>query len=241
MRWRRTEAAATPSPPAANRFWWPPRRPERRARAFTEMDTPELPWYTRHGPSWVEARIELHRRLALPLACFALALVGIPLGVSSRKGGKSGGYVMAIFLAFFCYYLAFISLIGMARQRSLGVELAAWLPNGAFLLAGLVFLGRMERPGDKDVAAAIGRIWASLECPLSLTPAAGTARHFELPPALAAAVAGHLHPQYVPVLLRRSAGQLRVDDPGVHLLRTAQRRWCATASRCRGSSPTTCS
>ena len=34
-----------------------------------------------------------------------LALVGIPLGISSRKGGKSGGYVTAIFLAFFCYYL----------------------------------------------------------------------------------------------------------------------------------------
>jgi lipopolysaccharide export LptBFGC system permease protein LptF len=30
----------------------------------------------------------MHRRLALPLACIALALVGIPLVTATRKGGK---------------------------------------------------------------------------------------------------------------------------------------------------------
>ena len=42
-----------------------------------------------------DARIELHRRFALPVACLMLALVGIPLGTSSRKGGRSAGYVWA--------------------------------------------------------------------------------------------------------------------------------------------------
>src|SRR5579863_3464367 len=118
---------------------------------FSEMNTGELKRYSRTGPDWVEARIELHKRMALPLACLMLALVGIPLGVSSRKGGKSAGYVTALFLAFFCYYLAFISLIGMARQRTLPVEVAAWGPNAAFLLAGLALMARMERPGDRDL------------------------------------------------------------------------------------------
>src|SRR5258708_7821952 len=70
-------------------------------KPFTEMNTGELKRYSRTGANWIEARIELHRRMALPLACMMLALVGIPLGVSSRKGGKSGGYVTGIFLAFF--------------------------------------------------------------------------------------------------------------------------------------------
>ena len=82
------------------------------------MNTRELRRYSATGPDWVEARIELHRRLALPIACLVLALVGIPLGVSSRKGGKSGGYVTAVFLAFFCYYLAFITLVSLARAES---------------------------------------------------------------------------------------------------------------------------
>lgn len=130
--------------------------PEQVARKpFSEMNTRELSRYSAHGPDWVEARIELHRRLAMPIACLALALVGIPLGVSSRKGGKSGGYVTAVFLAFFCYYLAFITLVRLARQRALPVEVALWLPNAVFLLAGLIFVIRLEKPGGGDFVGAM--------------------------------------------------------------------------------------
>ena len=122
---------------------------------FSEMDTAELEGYSRTGPDWIEARIELHRRLALPLACITLALVGIPLGVSSRKGGKSAGYVTGIFLAFFCYYLAFMTLTKLAMQRALPVEVALWTPNAAFLVAGLILIVRLERPGDRDLVGAL--------------------------------------------------------------------------------------
>ena len=58
-----------------------------------------------------------------------LALVGIPLGIATRKGGKSAGYVIGLFLAFFCYYLASISLIGLAKQRTLPVPVASGCPT----------------------------------------------------------------------------------------------------------------
>ena len=141
-------------------------------KVFTEMNTGELRHYSRTGPDWVEARIELHRRLALPLACLMLALVGIPLGVSSRKGGKSAAYVTALFLAFFCYYLAFSTLILLAKQRTLPVEVI-WTPNAAFMVAGLILIARIERPGDRDLvgrlrgwtAAAFGRLRPQLDSP----------------------------------------------------------------------------
>jgi len=120
---------------------------------FPEMNTRQLARY--NGPDWIEARIELQKRYALPAACIMLALVGIPLGVATRKGGKSAGYVTAVFLAFFCYYLAFVSLVGLARQRTLPVPVALWLPNAVFGITGLVFLIRMERPGDRDILGAI--------------------------------------------------------------------------------------
>jgi LPS export ABC transporter permease LptG/LPS export ABC transporter permease LptF len=131
---------------------------EQHAKDFAEMPTRQLPWYTKHSPKWLDARIELHKRLALPLGCLALTLVGIPLGVSSRKGGKSGGYVTAIFLAFFCYYLTFISLIGLAKSGKLPVEVAAWTPNALFTVFGIIFLLRLEIPGDRDLMGAI-RSW----------------------------------------------------------------------------------
>ncbi|HUO31360.1 MAG TPA: LptF/LptG family permease [Bryobacteraceae bacterium] len=124
-------------------------------RPFSEMNTRELSRYSSTGPDWVEARIELHRRMALPIGCLVLALVGIPLGVSSRKGGKSGGYVTAVFLAFFCYYLAFITLVGLARQRALPVEVALWLPNTVFLVAGIITVAMMEKPGGRDFVGAL--------------------------------------------------------------------------------------
>ena len=58
---------------------------QERARPFRETDTVPLSRLARQS---TDARIELHQRLALPLACLLLALVGIPLGVTSRKAGK---------------------------------------------------------------------------------------------------------------------------------------------------------
>jgi len=117
------------------------------------MNTRQLMTYT--GPDIIENRVELHRRFALPVACIMLAMVGIPLGVATRKGGKSAGYVNALFLSFFCYYLSSVSLIGLAKQKTLPVPVAVWLPNAAFFVAGLIFLFRMEQPGEGDVFASV--------------------------------------------------------------------------------------
>jgi LPS export ABC transporter permease LptG/LPS export ABC transporter permease LptF len=110
------------------------------------MNTRALLRYPRDKDDWIETQIELHSRFALPIACIMLAMIGIPLGIATRKGGKSAGYVNAIVVAFFCYYLTFVSLTGIARQRKMPVVL--WIPNIAFFLAGIVMLARMERPGD---------------------------------------------------------------------------------------------
>ncbi|MBV9505761.1 MAG: LptF/LptG family permease [Acidobacteriia bacterium] len=125
---------------------------------FPEMNTRQLARYS--GPDWIEARVELHRRYALPVACIMLALVGIPLGIATRKGGKSAGYVTAIFLAFFCYHLSSITLIGVARQRTLPVPVAIWLPDIVFGIAGIIMLVLMERPGDRDLIAEVRSAFA---------------------------------------------------------------------------------
>jgi len=127
------------------------------------MNTRELIRY--RGPDWIEMKVELHRRLAFPVACVVLAVVGIPLGIKTRKGGKSAGYVNAIFLAFFCYYGAWIWLTKMARTQILAVPVAAWLPNTILGLAGMVFVSRMETPGDSDLLAGFGHFFATLAAP----------------------------------------------------------------------------
>jgi LPS export ABC transporter permease LptG/LPS export ABC transporter permease LptF len=144
---------------------------------YREMPTVELWEYSRkQSPKTeesIESRIELQKRLALPFACLFLGMVGIPLGSSSRKGGKSSGYIWAIFLAFFCYYMSFIALVGLAKQRTLPVETALWLPNAVFGLAGLIFWFRLELPGDTDLIASaqrwLTRLFAALLRPFRRT------------------------------------------------------------------------
>lgn len=132
-------------------------------KTVQEMDTGPLykRVYRRHDLSrddYVEAAIELHQRFALPLACLLLALVGIPLGISSRKGGKSTAFVMTVLLAFL-YYLGYIALIGLAKKGSLPVPVAVWTPDAIFAAVGIFLLLRLEKPGDQDLATWF-KAWA---------------------------------------------------------------------------------
>ena len=135
--------------------------PRQESLATSAMNTRQLLHYS--GPDWIDARIELHKRFAWPIACLMLALTGIPLGIATRKGGKSAGYVIGLFLGFFCYYLSFVSLVGVARQGKLPIPAAVWLPDAVFGLAGLIFLVRMEAPGDRDLLAGIGAVFEMLK------------------------------------------------------------------------------
>ena len=116
-----------------------------------EMSTRQLLHYA--GPNLLEAAVELHQRFTFPVACVMLALVGIPLGIATRKGGKSAAYLIGLFLGFFCYYLSTMTLESVAKQKTLPAPVAMWLPNVVFGLAGVFFLSRMEKPGDRDILA----------------------------------------------------------------------------------------
>ncbi|MEO8657712.1 MAG: LptF/LptG family permease [Bryobacteraceae bacterium] len=134
-------------------------RDEVAPKDFTAMGTRDL---MRNPRATVDAQIEYHRRLALPLACMLLALIGIPLGVSSRKGGKSMAFVLTVLLAF-AYYMGLISLIGLAQRGTLPAWLAVWTPNTLFLFVGLVMYARLDRPGDRDWTAGFQRAYSFIE------------------------------------------------------------------------------
>jgi LPS export ABC transporter permease LptG/LPS export ABC transporter permease LptF len=88
--------------------------------------------------------IEYHNRLALPTACIVLALVGIPLGLSSKKGGKSSGFVLTILLVFVYYSISVIG-VSFARQGRLSPAAGVWLADFVFLVGGVFLLWQSER------------------------------------------------------------------------------------------------
>jgi LPS export ABC transporter permease LptF/LPS export ABC transporter permease LptG len=110
------------------------------------MSIPELLAKARSSDP-VSARwylIEFHRRFALPTACLVLALVGIPLGLSSKKSGKSGGFVLTILLVFVYYVISLLG-VSLARQGHIPPWFGAWLADLVFLALALFLLWRAEK------------------------------------------------------------------------------------------------
>ena len=99
--------------------------------------------------------IEFHRRFALPTACLVLAMVGIPLGLSSKKGGKSSGFVLTILLVFLYYSLSLIG-VSLARQARVSPAVGVWLADFLFLLGGAFLLWQSER---RPISFAWLRFW----------------------------------------------------------------------------------
>ena len=103
--------------------------------------------------------IEFNRRLALPAACLVLALVGIPLGLSARKGGRSAGFVLTIVLVFVYYFFSLVG-VSLARQGKVPPWIGVWAGNFFFLICGLLLLWRVDRmPLDFSF---FNRAWNSL-------------------------------------------------------------------------------
>jgi LPS export ABC transporter permease LptF/LPS export ABC transporter permease LptG len=108
----------------------------------------------------LEARIELHQRLALPFACMLLALAGIPLGVGSRRSGKSSAYVLTVALAFL-YDMGLVVAIHFGREGTIPAGFAMWMPNLVFAALGFSMLARLEAPGDRDYIGRLTRLFRS--------------------------------------------------------------------------------
>jgi LPS export ABC transporter permease LptG/LPS export ABC transporter permease LptF len=99
-----------------------------------------------HGPDGKHYLIELNNRFAYPTACLVLMLVGVPLGVASRRGGKSSAFVFTLLLVFLYYFLLSTG-IALGRQNKVSAFLAVWMANILFAAAGAFLLWQMASGG----------------------------------------------------------------------------------------------
>ncbi|MGA7919549.1 MAG: LPS export ABC transporter permease LptF [Candidatus Acidiferrales bacterium] len=96
-----------------------------------------------NGPHWRDARVEFHRRIAFPAACLVFALLGVPIGVRPRRGGRAAGLILTLVLIA-GYYFLFVTGAHMAQQGSIAPWAGIWAANIAAVALGLVFLRRIE-------------------------------------------------------------------------------------------------
>lgn len=121
-----------------------------KGKTISEMDSLEL--YGNVFPegeadSNIDRRkgiIELNRRLALPLAVLVFSILGLPLGVVTKRSGKPFGFVISL-LIFLVYFIVFSQGLAFSESGHIPAFIGPWLANLVFLALGLLLLLASER------------------------------------------------------------------------------------------------
>lgn len=99
---------------------------------------------SREGLSY---RSEYHHRLIMPVGCFILCMIGLPLALQAGPGRRAVGIPLGL-AVFIGYYIAFTVTRVLSEEGKLPLVFGMWLPNILFLVFAVYFLWRVdqERP-----------------------------------------------------------------------------------------------
>jgi LPS export ABC transporter permease LptG/LPS export ABC transporter permease LptF len=94
--------------------------------------------------------VEIHQRLALPVASLLFALLAVPLGVTRVRSGKGAGFALSLGVIL-VYWLLFTVSRDQAIQGRVTPALGVWFANGIIALWALVAYARFRRPTGNEL------------------------------------------------------------------------------------------
>lgn len=86
--------------------------------------------------------VEIHKKLAIAIACLVFVLMGPPLALRFPSAGV-GFVVVASAVIFFVYYVGLLGGEALADRRVASPAVTMWLGNVIFFVLGVVLLRRM--------------------------------------------------------------------------------------------------
>lgn len=95
-----------------------------------------------NNKNWADyraAQVELSKRFSIPLTCLLFAIIGVPLGITSQRSGKSGGFVYAT-LIILIYYVSLVPLQNLGGSGTINPYFSVWIPN-IILLFFCIYVG----------------------------------------------------------------------------------------------------
>lgn len=112
-------------------------------KRIKEMNFVELRNYlnnsTRRDNKYYNALMELHKKFSIPIACFALGLLAVPLGIQSGSTKKSFGLVLGM-IFFLIYYLLLTAGLVFGETGFCPPIIGMWFPNVVMGGLGLYLL-----------------------------------------------------------------------------------------------------
>ena len=89
-------------------------------------------------------QVQMQRQIAQSLACLSFALIGIPLGIGSRRRETTVGVAWALGLVA-VYYAFLIAAKSLDTRPEWHPQILVWIPNILFLALGILLLRRCGR------------------------------------------------------------------------------------------------
>jgi len=86
--------------------------------------------------------VEIHKKYAMAVTCIVFVLIGVPLGIMTRKSSGTIGVGIGMF---FIYWAALIAGEELADRRIMDPVVAMWAPNGLMGIVGLWFSYQVSR------------------------------------------------------------------------------------------------
>ncbi|MGB2402446.1 MAG: LptF/LptG family permease [Akkermansiaceae bacterium] len=105
----------------------------------TLVQNPEMQEEKRHS-----FHNEIHRRYAFSMACLALSMVAVPLGIQARRKETSTGLAISILVGL-CYFLFFMIADSFEKKPGNTAMLMYWLPNVTCLALGIMLFFKARR------------------------------------------------------------------------------------------------
>lgn len=81
--------------------------------------------------------VELYKKVSIPFACIVFTLIGTPLGLLTKKSGKSMGLGFSI-LIIFIYYLFLVCGETLGKKGIITPLFSMWLPNIVLGVVGII-------------------------------------------------------------------------------------------------------
>jgi lipopolysaccharide export system permease protein len=98
-------------------------------------------YYLKHRNRYL---VEIHKKWAIPFACLAFVLIGLPLGVMTRSSGMVAGFGYAL-LFYIIYWIFLIAGEDLGDRNLIAPWLGMWLPNIIIGVIGVILLLRGRR------------------------------------------------------------------------------------------------
>ena len=97
------------------------------------------------GYKATQYEVDLHSKLAFPLASLLMVMIAVPFSIHKvRGGGAAKGFAFAVMIAFFYWTLASVGA-SLGHSGVIPPEIAAWFANIFFATVSIIVLIRMQR------------------------------------------------------------------------------------------------